>query len=553
MSGPVLSLAAIGELVEQVVRARPETLGAVVSGYRDLSERAAGVTGRAEGVDRATAEMFLSGGREVFDAAAATAGTRARLGAGGEHYRLVSDAVAVVAEQLTETRDGANRAWGELNLEIRAIRGAEDALARSAPTMTQADVDARAAVLRDRYTSALQQHGGTIFRLVEEYRTVLISRSRVLSEIAVEPAALPAGSAPATPPPGGTAEEVNTWWRGLSPQQQADLIATDPGLVGNLDGVPVEARDQANRQVLASEIVRYEGLRRDAQGRADGYDTVPEWLDVLPPLARVQRAEDDLAASTARLDGLRAIQARLDDPGARPASLIGLQPDIGNGRAIVAVGDPDTADNVVTYVPGTTARLDTLAGDVARADITAEAARQADPTEQTAVITWLGYDAPQSILPEAGYGSFADAAEPALRDFQDGLRATHDGAPSHNTVLGHSYGSTVIGQTARDHALDADALVFAGSPGVGVGHVEEFRRPPGTVYSTTAESDPILVTHSPLLGAATDAHGADPSDPHFGAEVFRSDPESGHTDYWNEGNPSLDNFGLIAVGEEPIR
>lgn len=206
---------------------------------------------------------------------------------------------------------------------------------------------------------------------------------------------------------------------------------------------------------------------------------------------------------------------------------MGFQADAArNGKAIVAVGNPDTADNVVTSVPGTYATLNTFPGDIKHSDQVALAASAAAPDKQTAVVTWLGYDAPQSIPVEAGQHSFADAAEVPLRDFQDGLRVTHQGAPSRNTVFGHSYGSTVIGQTARDQPLNADALI--------------------------SDADEIRWTHSPLIGMFDDELGRDPSAPEFGAHVFHSDPTGGHGDYWNRGNPSLDNFGLIVVGKEPV-
>jgi hypothetical protein len=112
-------------------------------------------------------------------------------------------------------------------------------------------------------------------------------------------------------------------------------------------------------------------------------------------------------------------------------------------------------------------------------------------------------------------------------------------------------GSTVVGQTARDQPLNADALIFAGSPGVGVEHVEGLHRPPGTVYSTTSDADIIGWTHSPLIGVFDDELGRDPSAPEFGAHVFHADPAGDHGAYWNTGNPSLRSFGLIAVGKEP--
>lgn len=60
------------------------------------------------------------------------------------------------------------------------------------------------------------------------------------------------------------------------------------------------------------------------------------------------------------------------------------------------------ADNVVTYVPGTFAKLDGIGEEIDRADRTVWDAQQADPAQQTSALVWMGYRAPQSLLGEAG-------------------------------------------------------------------------------------------------------------------------------------------------------
>ncbi|MFD8492808.1 alpha/beta hydrolase [Amycolatopsis sp. NPDC059657] len=53
----------------------------------------------------------------------------------------------------------------------------------------------------------------------------------------------------------------------------------------------------------------------------------------------------------------------------------------------------------------------------------------------------------------------------------------NQGDPSHNTTVGHSYGTTVIGHAARDEHLAVDDIVFVASPGVGVNHASELGLP----------------------------------------------------------------------------
>lgn len=376
-----------------------------------------------------------------------------------------------------------------------------------------------------------------------------------------------AGDLPApTPPPDASVGDAVGWWDSLSDARRAEVVAEHPEQVGNLDGIPALVRDDANRAVLdrtiAADAARAEQIRDRlaelAQGpvHGPGYHVTPQGIER-------DRLTTELAAIEERTAGTTAIKARLDAGG----YLLGFEPHAGNGRAIVATGNPDLAHNVVTHVPGTTARLGTIGGDLARVDAVVQSAQRADASATTVGVTWYDYDAPQSLYTDAPREVFADEARPHLRSFQEGLRATHDGDPSHNTVIAHSYGTTVVGHTARDGGLDADALVFAGSPGVGVEHVSELNRPPGTVYSTTSANDEIAIANlrwespdgNPIadaLGRSLDAHGRDPSSADFGAEVFAADPAGGHSDYWTNingrDNPALDSFGRIAVGKEPL-
>jgi hypothetical protein len=316
---------------------------------------------------------------------------------------------------------------------------------------------------------------------------------------------------------------VADWWHGLSPAQRRALIDDRPALVGNLDGVPAADRDLANRATLTRLL-------------AD--------------------------PGTPHRAALLAIRARLDAPG--PAYLLGLSPD-GSGRAIVALGDPDTADNVVTSVPGLGGRLDHVADELARIDHLSGAAHHAAPHESTSVIAWLGYDAPDTLLQAAGKGR-AVGAEPALHRFQAGLRATHQGARSHNTVVGLSYGSTVVGMTGHSLGLAADDVVLIGSPGVGVDHAADLGLDPAHVWASTARHDVINAAADPrwpgvppllrpILGEHTDHlwFGPSPSSPAFGGHIFPSAPGSAvnpiaaHIGYFDPANPALGTMADIAT------
>ncbi|MEV4638236.1 alpha/beta hydrolase [Actinoplanes sp. NPDC049548] len=345
--------------------------------------------------------------------------------------------------------------------------------------------------------------------------------SRLLDELFLTSAA-----PPAIAPPACTASpaEVSRCWRALSPAQQDWLLVTEPGSIGSLDGVPAAARDRANRLLLDG--LRIEGSLRD-------------WL--------------------ADGEGPRAYLLRID-----PA---------GEGRAVVALGDPDRADHVVTQVPGMTADLASLGGELARARRLAVRAGELAPEEATSAVLWLGYDAPD-FLGEASGRAAAQAGAPALRRFQDGLRATHEGRPARQTVLGHSYGSLVVGMAAARPGLAADSVVFVGSPGVGVDHARDLSVPPGEVWATTSVTDVIqwaavsprslaedVVVSQVWPAAAALAFGrpeddlwfgGNPAGPAFGARTFASQAGAGHLGYWDEGGPALDALTNITLGRTDV-
>ncbi|MGH3977561.1 MAG: alpha/beta hydrolase [Pseudonocardiaceae bacterium] len=378
---------------------------------------------------------------------------------------------------------------------------------------------------------------------------------------------------PAIPGPHTSPQQVDLWWDGLTAGQQAELIEQRPAEIGALNGVPVEARDAANRLVLAA---------------------LPGSRDRIAELRGLGESRSDAqTAELQRLEGIEAVRTRLQSTELPRAYLLGFDP-AGNGKAIVAVGNPDIADNVVTYVPGTGAGLRSVPTDLKRADVMVEEAGRLDPGSSTSAITWIGYEAPQEVanVPGSGWPGEGDAMDPGFAEragapldaFQEGLRVTHQGPPSHNTVLGHSYGSTVVGHAASDHDLPVDDVIFVGSPGVGVDSAAELGLDQGQVWSSHAANDPIQYGYDvgDVLGPVgiTDGepgfdlvHGRNPSDPAFGGRRFTSDPGApvvsvdpgpwyapwetdvgfsmdAHSQYWDARSASLENMALIITDND---
>lgn len=352
----------------------------------------------------------------------------------------------------------------------------------------------------------------------------------------------PVDAEPASVPPVGTdPAPVGTWWSSLSAAEQRTMIDRRPAVVDSLDGVPIDARDQAGRVLLH-------------QQRA----------------ALTTTAVDHDAASTAWIQaqrvGVDRLEARLADPH-RPRSYL-LDLDTRANEAIVAIGNPDRATDVLTVVPGAGAGITDIGTSLREIDNVHSAAdalagARPDASSTLATVGWADYQAPPSVL---GARKIAPAvvASPSLSRFDLGLRDTHVGAPAHDSIVGFSYGSTVIGVTARAHGLTDDDIVLVGSPDVGVDRAADLGVDPSHVWATVARADAIRAALDPkalvpdaLRGRpfSTRWFGPSPTSSRFGAHVFSSDPGSWrhpidtHQQYFEPGATSLINIARIATGD----
>ncbi|TDC27750.1 hypothetical protein E1211_28905, partial [Micromonospora sp. 15K316] len=115
---------------------------------------------------------------------------------------------------------------------------------------------------------------------------------------------------PARPAPDADPALVRAWWAGLTPAQRRWLVANEAALVGRLDGVPVTARDQANRLLIGEH--RAELLAQRAR------------LLARVPTGPVEAAR--LRWLAGRLTGLDALTDRLTGAAGPRAYLLGLDP-----------------------------------------------------------------------------------------------------------------------------------------------------------------------------------------------------------------------------------
>ncbi|WP_444971428.1 alpha/beta hydrolase [Streptomyces sp. SAI-25] len=370
------------------------------------------------------------------------------------------------------------------------------------------------------------------------------------------------------PPKDGTPDENASWWKGLTEEQRADYLAVHPAALGSLNGLPSDVRDEANRMVLAETRATYQLELNAIPKEPVKYGPNPNGgYPAAMITAEWQAWRDTYAEDKERLKGvlrgMNAIEDRFERTGRGglpEAYLLGFDPvGLGDGKVVLATGNPDTADHVGIYVPGTFSGIESIGegedhGDLGRNErLWAETSRLT-PGQSVSTITWLDYNAPDNIAPQATNGQYADEGGPRLYDFLQGNRAaqeTADGSRAHTTVIGHSYGSTVVGVSAqsgswRDSSA-ADDFVFAGSPGVQADRAADLGVGAGHVWAMGGPWDDQVVRQGGRLVGLGD-NLTIPTDSRFGGNIMKSD-SGGHTGFFDDGSLSMRNQAAVIAGQ----
>lgn len=325
---------------------------------------------------------------------------------------------------------------------------------------------------------------------------------------------------------------------GMTARDASWLVHHFPEEMGSLDGAPAPLRYVANQILIRSEIEQLEQHITRLPDRSGG-EIIP---GLLSPLT------ERIAEYHRWLDEDR--QILLFDPS-------------GDGRVVEVFGDLDGARRIAVVVPGMANDIGNFSeGDRGfRAD--ARDLYEATSGNEVATIAWLGYDSPDNVGATAR--SSANEGAPALQRFLEGIDPGEDRAI---TVIAHSYGSVLAGVAARI-GLDADDLVFVGSPGTTLASASDaVLRPGGRVWVALAERDPIALGINPgelppwwvppvlwlswmgadLLndGAEELWHGPNPASEDFGARRIATGGSTGHSYYFEAG--SLENLARIVEG-----
>jgi hypothetical protein len=334
----------------------------------------------------------------------------------------------------------------------------------------------------------------------------------------------------ANPP---AASEVTTWWSDLTASARGSLTTSAPRLVGNLDGVPVAARDQANRTWMTQSIAALSST--PTAGRALAQD-------------RQQQLH--------MLDQVRTALTAKSEP---PRSLLSID-SAGQGKAAIVVGNLATADYVTYLVPG---MFFTVDGQVK--DWTGDAEdlytqqrvwlNRLHPVlpgqhqKTVAVVAWMGYQTPD--LTNIGSLDLAYQGRDALAHTIEGMQAERAGNLPYTTIVAHSYGSTAALMALNEYSFHVNALTLVGSPGSSVQSVKDLHVPAANVFVGSAAWDPV---------PSSAWFGSDPASPSYGAKTLGVSGQTdaitgkplgasiGHNSYFQKGSESIRNMALIGIG-----
>ncbi|WP_253660457.1 alpha/beta hydrolase [Williamsia maris] len=350
-------------------------------------------------------------------------------------------------------------------------------------------------------------------------------------------------------------EQRAQWWAALNPAEQEAAMQEFPEYLGNGQGLPASVRNDANLQNLDRDIAQSDaviagGALADPRRYVDAEKTLRNARSVKSTITTTQE----------------------DRPGV-PIQLYGYDANAfgGDGKAIVSIGDLDTARDVAWNVPGMTTDISSIEANVGSAGtLHDQASRLPNGSTSLASVAWIGYDAPSGadMGAVAAPGAARDGGNLLAADIQ-GFTAARDqaglgqgsGASDHLnlSLIGHSYGTPTVGWAGDDGRLsaDVDTVTLLGSPGTGgVTDAEEFGIGAENVYVGSAANDFVGHLGSPnsVNAFGMSGLGSDPATTAYGAERFRAEGGDttaligNHNSYYQEGTESLKNLGKIVAG-----
>ena len=492
-------------------------------------------------------------------------------GLSGKAFEAEAKARRILADDAEDLWTGLEKAGNDLKDASETVN-----TIKNSASSTQSSVSAAGLEIKDDNTVAVkdQQSGASastsitsyqneVDRLVEQARDTVTFISSVYDEIVKlddtangpSPEVVNHGERP--PNPKWTPSQVNDWWTSLTDAQRKNIINKHPAWIGNLNGIPMNDRHQANLVWLPIMQAEIDKSVEDYEPKQD------PWGDNTPGYEMMLQRQRDIHALSTMFDP--------DHPErAKGHQLLVLDNTGKHLRAAIGTGDIDGADNVIVNTPGmdtgvTEEIVDTYDEEKKQArkpsefrpgsavNNTDSIVNEAKKTgESVAGVTWLGYDAPTKGETADGTNSvFSDkAAKDAAKDlasFYDGIQETHRGDP-HLVAAGHSYGSLATGYALRQSTAPDDFSIM-GSPGPSSVDASDFHMLPDHTFAAANNWDPV---------AASGYYGGNPTtNPNSDFTALDTDANgpykysSGHSHYTDKGSTSLHSQGQILKGSKP--
>jgi pimeloyl-ACP methyl ester carboxylesterase len=331
------------------------------------------------------------------------------------------------------------------------------------------------------------------------------------------------------------ARDVSSLWSSLDAASRSRLSSAAPRLVGSLDGFPAGVRNAANRLWVSQSV-----------------DQLKKQLPTVAGRAVAESDQHDLHMLTMLQQALKPTK---NGP---PRSLLSADPS-GEGKAVIVLGNIQTADYVTYMVPGmfytVDGQLGAWTGDAA--DLYAQqvawlkrlsATDPADAHKTVAVVAWMGYQTPD--LTNIGSLDLAYQARDALSSSVEALQQQRAGHLPYLTIVAHSYGSTAALMALTQYDFSVNALVLVGTPGSAAQSVKDLHVTGANVWVGAAAWDPVPTSAF---------FGSDPSAPSYGAhtmgvgggtDVITGTPlgqSLGHNAYFDRGTESIRNMALIGI------
>ena len=352
------------------------------------------------------------------------------------------------------------------------------------------------------------------------------------------------------PPKGASEKEVAKWWSSLSDAEKQQMIEAHPQEIGNLNGIDGTSRDKANRIYLEDATERE---KKKLERLKQRYGPHP---------SRRERQELELVEE--RVKALKNVKRTIGREAPWPngdgiqRQLLSLDTSGKHVTAAVAQGNVDTAAHVGVVVPGLYSNVAENLDDYdVRARTMLRNVQKHAPGEGVAIVSYLGYEAPQNLAEVADIG-YARRGADKLSGFLNGLDASREAGPAgdaHISVAGHSFGSTTAGiALTKVNSGVVDDLIQFGSPGSGVQDVSEFRLEKGHAWVSATDYKQDMVQGIGDDGRFGKNPAKMPGYNHLSGDVGDKIDESQpyafqkHNGYFNKDSQALDDISRVIAG-----